>query len=289
MNKPTVAVLGTGILGTPIARNLLEAGYPVRVWNRTPAKARALAEHGALAADSPAEAVDGAGVVLTVLIDAAATRAAVDAAADRLAPGTIWAEMGTVGIADVPELAALAAERNLVFVDAPVQGARPLAEQGKLLIYAAGPERAKPVLEPIFDVLGRRTDWLDNRAEGAKATAIKLVVNSWVFALTTASAEAVALARGLDLDPERFRTAIEGGPIDNAWAQMRSAAILADDFSPMFSVRSAVKDASLIASAADSADVRLDLADAVRERFEWAASDGHADQDIIATYFASFR
>jgi 3-hydroxyisobutyrate dehydrogenase len=212
-----------------------------------------------------------------------------DAAADRLAPGTIWAEMGTVGIADVPELAALAAERKLVFVDAPVQGARPLAEQGKLLIYAAGPERAKPVLEPIFGVLGRRTDWLDDRAEGAKATAIKLVVNSWVFVLTTASAEAVALARGLDLDPEHFRTAIEGGPIDNAWAQMRSAAILADDFSPLFPVRSAVKDASLIAAAADSADVRLDLADAVRERFERAAGDGHADEDMIATYFASFR
>jgi 3-hydroxyisobutyrate dehydrogenase len=287
--KPTVAVLGTGILGTPIARNLLADGYPVRAWNRTPEKARALAEHGAVAADSPAEAVDGADVVLTVLIDAAATRDAIGAAADRLAPGTIWADMGTLGIADVAPLAALAAEHDLVFVDAPVQGARPLAEQGQLLVYAAGPESARRVLEPIFAVLGRRTDWLDDRAGSTKATAIKLVVNGWLLALTTATAEAVALARGLDLDPERFRAAIEGGPLDNPWAQMKSAAILKDDFAPLFPVRSAAKDAALITAAAESADVRLDVAGAVRERFERAAGNGHAEEDLIATYFASFR
>jgi 3-hydroxyisobutyrate dehydrogenase len=138
-------------------------------------------------------------------------------------------------------------------------------------------------------VLGRRTDWLDDTAAGGKATAIKLVVNGWLLALTTASAEAVALARGLDLDPERFRAAIEGGPLDNVWAQMKSAAILKDDFAPVFPVRSAAKDAALVAAAADAADVRLDVAGAVRERFERAAGDGHADEDMIATYFASFR
>lgn len=283
-SKPTIAVLGTGILGTPIARNLARVGYPVRAWNRTPAKARPLADDGATVAQTPAEAVDGAGVILTVLYDADATRAAIEAAAPGLERGAVWADMGTLGVDQVEPLAELARTHELVFVDAPVQGARPLAEKGQLLIYAVGPDEVRPVLEPIFDVLGRRTDWLEGPKE---ATALKLVVQSWVYALTAAAGEAVALARGLGVDPERFRAAIEGGPLDNAWAQLKSASIIEGDFAPVFPVRGAAKDTALIAAAADAAGVRVDLAAAARERFERAAARGHAEDDIAAAYFAS--
>jgi 3-hydroxyisobutyrate dehydrogenase len=283
-----VAVLGTGNLGAPMARNLLQAGFEVRVWNRSREKADALASDGATVAGSPADAVQAANVVITSLFDAAAIREVIAAAAPQLPRGAVWAEMSTIGIGDVAPLAKLAQEHGVVFVDAPVQGARPLAEKGELLIYAAGPAQAQAIVSPVFDVLGRRTDWLSDTQASTAATATKLVVNSWLFALTTASAEAVALAQALDVDPEYFRSAIAGGPLDNAWGQLKSRSIIDRDFTPLFPVRAAEKDADLIAAAAASAGVRLDVVDAVRARFQRAGEQGHADDDMAATYHASF-
>jgi 3-hydroxyisobutyrate dehydrogenase len=271
-----------------MARNLLQAGFEVRVWNRSREKADALASDGATVASSPADAVQVANVVITSLFDAASIREVIGAAAPHLPRGAVWAEMSTIGIGDVAPLAELAREHGVVFVDAPVQGARPLAEKGELLIYAAGPAEAQAILSPVFDVLGRRTDWLSDTRASTAATATKLVVNSWLFALTTASAEAVVLAQALDIDPEYFRSAIAGSPLDNAWGQLKSRSIIDGDFTPLFPVRAAEKDTDLIAAAAASAGVRLDVVDAVRARFQRSSEQGHADDDMAATYHASF-
>jgi 3-hydroxyisobutyrate dehydrogenase len=287
-SRDTVAVLGIGAIGAAIARNLLAADFPVRVWNRSPEKAQALADESATVCASSADAVAEADVVLTTLYDGPAVHEVMQQAADGLRPGTVWADLSTVGVDDVPQLADLAKEHGVEFVDAPVQGARPVAEQGQLLIYAAGSERAKPVLEPIFAAVGRRTDWLSTEPGSTAATSTKLVVNGWLFALTSATAEAVALAQGLGVDPEAFRAAIAGGPLDNAWAQTKSAAILEHDFSPLFSVRNAAKDAALIEQAAQAAGVRVDVSDAVRNRFERAIREGHGDKDMVATYLLSY-
>ena len=287
-HRPAVALLGTGTMGTAMARNLLREGFDVNVWNRSAEKAAALSSYGATVAQSPGDAVVEADVVLTSVFDAAAVRDVVAAAAGSLRRGVVWGEMSTLGIGDVAPLAELAGANDVVFVDAPVQGARPLAEKGELLIYAAGPASAKPVLMPVFDVLGRRTDWLDDTPGSTAATAIKLVVNGWLFALTTATAEAVALAQKLGVNPERFRAAIADGPLDNPWAQLKASAILDGDFSPLFPLRAAEKDADLIANAAAAAGVQLDLAAAVRDRFLRASASGHADDDMLATYHASF-
>lgn len=285
---PVIAVLGTGTIGAPMARNLARAGFDVRVCDRVSERSKALVADGATFADTPGEAVMDADIVITSLYDAAVVRDVFDAAAAHLRPGAVWAEMSTIGIDDVAPLAQLAREHGVLFVDAPIQGAKPLAEKGELLIYAAGPANAQPVLEPVFDVLGRRTEWLDETHASTAATAIKLVVNAWVFALTTAAAEAVALAQALDVDPEHFRAAIAGGPLDNTWAQMKTSAIIEENFSPLFPVHAALKDTKLITDAAASADVRLDLATAVRDRFQRAVEQGHADDDMVATYHASF-
>ena len=287
-NLPRIAFLGTGGMGALMARNLLDASFEVRVWNRTRAKAEPLAAHGATVAESPEAAVADADVVLSSLFDGPAVHAVIDAAAPALRAGAVWADLSTVGVEDVARFAESVRARGASYVHAPVQGALPVAERGELLIYAAGPASARPVLEPIFELLGRRTDWVDEAEGSSAAAAVKLVVNGWLFALTTASAEAVALAQGLGVDPERFRAAIAGGPLDNAWAQLKSEAILAEDFTPLFPVAAALKDSDLIVAAATSTGVRLDLAAAVRERFERTSEQGHAGDDMVATYFASF-
>jgi 3-hydroxyisobutyrate dehydrogenase len=284
-SRPSVALLGTGIMGAAMGRSMLRAGLPVRAWNRTPAKAKALEPDGAAVAATPAEAVKGAQVIVTMLADSEAVADAMAAASPALAAGQVWIQASTVGVAGLAPLAALARAHHLIFVDSPVLGTRQPAEKGALVVLAAGPDEARGAAQPVFDAIGTRTLWLGKAGTGSR---LKLVVNSWVLALTTGAAEAVALARGLDIDPRLFLEIVSGGPLDCAYLQTKAAAILDEDFSPNFTVELAGKDAWLVAEAAADAGVRLDVAPAVAERFRRAAELGHATEDMAATYLASF-
>ncbi|MFE3737512.1 NAD(P)-dependent oxidoreductase [Streptomyces sp. NPDC059134] len=283
-----VAVLGTGIMGAAMARNLCRAGLDVRVWNRTPAKAEPLAADGARVAATPAEAVADADVVLTMLYDGPAALTAMEAAAPGLRPGAVWLQSTTAGVEAVAPLAELAAERGLLFVDAPVLGTRAPAENGELLILAAGPQEARAPLAPVLDAVGSRTVWLGEDGTTAAATRLKLVCNSWVLALTHGTAEALSLAKGLGVDPHHFLKAVAGGSLDCGYLRAKSRAILDDDYTPSFSVTTAAKDARLIVAAGAAEGVRLDLAAAGAERFRRAEAQGHGEDDMAATYFASF-
>ncbi|MFG1706830.1 NAD(P)-dependent oxidoreductase [Nonomuraea sp. M3C6] len=284
----TVAVLGTGLMGAPMARNLARSGLRVRVWNRTKEKAQPLEADGAVVAGSPAEAVEGADVIITMLSDGDAVHAALSAAVPALRAGQVWAQMSTVGVVAIERLAALAAEHGLTFVDAPVQGTRQPAEQGKLIILAAGPQAARETLEPVFDAVGQHTLWLGDDGADGTASKLKLAAVSYAISLTAVVAESLALAKGLGLDPDLVRQVITGGPLDNAYFQTKSKAIMEGDFTPSFTVGNAEKDTRLITEAGESAGVRLDLVAAAGERFRRAESQGHGDEDMAATYFASF-
>jgi 3-hydroxyisobutyrate dehydrogenase len=281
-----VAVLGTGIMGAAMARRCLRAGLDVAVWNRTRAKAEPLAADGAEVAGAPADAVRDADVVLTVLFDADAALSAMRAAAPGLRPGAVWLQATTAGPDAVPALAGLAREHDLRFVDAPVLGTRQPAETGQLTVLAAGDAAGRDAARPVLEAVGRRTVWLGE--EPGAATRLKLVCNSWVLAVTHAAGEALALAQGLGVDPRAFLDAVAGGPLDMGYLRAKSEAILGDDLTPSFSVDTAAKDAALIAAAAESAGVRLDLAMAGLARFHRAARDGRGAQDMAAAYYASF-
>ncbi|MDT3400041.1 NAD(P)-dependent oxidoreductase [Streptomyces sp. B1866] len=284
----SVAVLGTGIMGAAMARNLARAGLAVRAWNRTRAKAEPLAADGVRVADTPAEAVADADVVLTILHDGPAVLAALEQAAPALRPGAVWAQATTAGLEGLGALTAFAADHGLVLVDAPVLGTRQPAENGQLVVLAAGPETARTPLEPVFGAVGARTLWVgDSAAEGA-ASRLKLVINSWALAVTHGVAEAVALARGLGVDPRGFLDAVAGGPLDMPYLGFKAGQLLGGDLTPSFATRTAEKDARLIVAAGEQAGVRLDVAAAGAERFRRAIAQGHGDQDMAASYFASF-
>ncbi|WP_062205370.1 NAD(P)-dependent oxidoreductase [Streptomyces sp. NBRC 109706] len=285
--EPTsIAVLGTGIMGAAMARNLCRAGLDVRVWNRTRAKAEPLAEDGIVVADTPAEAVAGAGVVLTVLHDGEAAAEAVTAALPGLAPDVVWAQCTTAGIAGLDRLVALAEEHGITLIDAPVLGTRQPAEEGTLTILAAGPEATRGRLAPVLAAIGSRAIWVGD-TPGA-ATRLKLVCNSWVLAITHGTAEALALAQGLGVETADFLDAIAGGPLDLGYLHTKAAAIEAGELAPSFAVDTALKDARLIVDAADTAGVRLDVAAAGLDRLARASAQGHGDRDMAASYYASF-
>jgi 3-hydroxyisobutyrate dehydrogenase len=289
-DKLTVSVLGTGIMGAAMARNLLKAGHSVRAWNRTRAKAEPLAADGASVADTPAEAVRGADVVLTMLYDGPATLDVMREAAPALSAGAVWAQSTTAGVDSLADLAAFAHEHGLVFYDAPVLGTRQPAEAGQLTVLAAGPVEGRRTVTPVFDAVGARTVWTGEDGGAGTATRLKLVANSWVLAVTNAAGEVLALSKALDVDPQRFFEVIDGGPLDMGYLRAKAGLVLNDGLSPAaFAVTTAAKDARLIVAAGARNGVRLDVAEASAERFERAAAQGHGDEDMAAAYFASFE
>jgi 3-hydroxyisobutyrate dehydrogenase len=284
----TVAVLGTGIMGAGMARSLAAAGHEVRAWNRTPARARPLADDGVRVSADPAEAVRGADAVVTMLLDGPSVLDVMETAGPALKDGAVWVQSTTVGPVAQGELAALAREHGTLFLDAPVLGTRQVAETGELTILVAGPAAARPVADRVFAAIGRTTLWIGEDGTGGAASSLKLVLNSWVLAVTNATGEAMALAKGLGVDPDRFFEALGGGPLDLPYLRTKSAAILSGDFTPSFTVEGAWKDARLIVAAGERNGVRMDLAAAGAERFRRATALGHGDEDMAASYFASF-
>ena len=281
----TVALLGTGIMGAAMGRNLLGAGMEVRAWNRSAENARPLADDGATVVEEPAEAARGADFLLTMLADAEAIEEVVgDGVLPALAEGAVWLQMSTVGERGNATLAHLAAENAVTFVDAPVLGTKAPAEQGQLVVLASGPEEARGRCEPVFKAVGGKTVWLGDAGEGSR---LKLVVNTWIVGLLGVLAETVAFARATGVDPQTFLETIEGGPLGLPYAQMKGAMMIEEDFPTSFSAKLARKDAALVLEAAEARDLDLAVASAVAARFDDAIEAGHGDEDMAAVYEAT--
>jgi 3-hydroxyisobutyrate dehydrogenase len=282
-----VTVLGTGIMGAGMARSLVRAGHDVTVWNRTPDRAAALADDGAHVAADPVAAVANADVVLTILFDLAATTEVMTTALPAMRDGAVWVQSGTVGLDGVAELAELAEQHHVPFVDAPVLGTRQPAEEGKLTVLAGGPAELRDTVAPVFDAIGARTLWVgDDPGAGHR---LKLVANSWVLSITAGTAQAVALATDLGLDPRQFLDVIGGGPLDSAYAQLKAAAMLERDFTPSFPVSGAAKDANLILAAMRAAGTDIRLMEVLLRLFGAADAAGHGGDDMAAVFLALSR
>jgi 3-hydroxyisobutyrate dehydrogenase len=282
----TIAVLGAGgAMGSPMARNLLRADMGVRAWDRTRAKAEALADQGAVVADTPAEAAAGASMILTMLADTEAVLSAMEGehgALESISGSVLWVQMSTIGEAGTERCAELAAAHGVVLVDAPVLGTRQPAEEGKLVVMASGPddENVRERLTPLFNAVGQKTMWL---GEAGAGTRLKLVTNAWLLTVVEGCAEAIALAEGLELDPALLLAAVEGGPLDLPYLRIKAKAILTRDFEPSFRLALAAKDATLIEEAASARDLDLPLLATVHERLQQSARE-HGDEDVIAVY-----
>jgi 3-hydroxyisobutyrate dehydrogenase len=283
---PAVAFLGTGRMGGPMAANLARGGIDMRVWNRTVSRAEALARDGALVTTSPAQAVHGAAIVITMLADGPATEQAATGPGGFLAAatGAIWVQMGTIGIEWTARLASIAAARGVVFVDAPVSGSEGPARAGQLTILASGPDEVRDTLAPVFGLLGRATAWLGPAGNGTRA---KLVLNNWLADLTETTAETLSFARRLGLDPAEIVDLLAANPLGAPYAVQKARVMLSGDFSPAFALKHALKDAELAAGAAQASGAALPLTSALLPRWRDAAANGHADDDLASVYLTA--
>lgn len=274
----SVALLGTGIMGTGMAKNIAKAGIPIKAWNRSKARAEPLTEHGVTVTDTAAEAVDGADVVITMLHDVDAVESVIKNVT--LDPDAVWAQMSTVGITGTARLATL----HDRFVDAPVLGTKKPAEDGTLVVMASGPAELKDTVTPVFEAVGSRLMWIGD--EPGAASKLKLVINGWMQCVLAGVAQTVAFAEAIGLDPQLFLDGIRGQAADSLIAQGKGPAMMAREFTPTFSLDGLEKDTSLIAEAIKDSGVDASVITAILGVTRRARDLGHGDEDMSAIYYA---
>lgn len=260
-----------------MARRMLGAGLPVRAWNRTRERAEPLAADGAVVVDTPSEASEGADVLVTMLTDGPAVESVV--ADGVLRPDLVWLQTSTVGVRWTKTLAARAREADAHYLDAPVVGTVGPAEQGQLVVLAAGDDTAAERGAPILEAIGRTTIRL---GEAGEATRLKLLLNGALLAYLAGLGEAIALAEAFGLGGDQFLAAIDGGPIDTPYAKLKGPMMVERSYEPSFALDLALKDLRLELEAAQDAGVDLPVADVVATELQRASELGYGDADMAA-------
>jgi 3-hydroxyisobutyrate dehydrogenase len=274
-----VAVLGIGAMGHGMAASALRAGIPTIVWNREMEATRDLAGLGAEVAGTAADAARRAALVVTMVTDADAV---VSVARDQgmlaaLAPGAIWAQMSTIGVAGIDRVAAMAgSERpDVLLLDAPVSGSKDPAEHGQLTIFASGPAEARARVAPLFDALGQRTIWVGETGAG---TRLKLVNNTWLAFANEAVAASIALARRLGLEAGTVVDALGGSSLVSPWQAAKLPRIAQGEFSAQFALSLALKDVHLALQA--TGDGRFAALACLADEWQQAVDQGLGEQDL---------
>ncbi len=274
-----VAVIGVGTMGHGLATSALRAGIPTIVWDRAPETTRDLAGLGVEVAASAAGAARRAAIVVTMVTDADAVVAIArdEGMLAGLAPGSIWVQMSTIGVAGIDRVAALVEQErpDITLVDAPVSGSKDPAEQGELTIFASGPDHVRGRVTPLFDALGRQTLWVGPVGAGSR---VKVVNNTWLAFGAEAVDASVALAHWLGLDAQTMVDALEAGPLVSPWQSAKLARVANGEFSPQFALRLALKDVRLALDAAG--DDRLAALRCLADEWQRAVTAGLGDQDL---------
>ena len=275
----TVAVLGIGSMGHGMATSALRSGIPTIVWNREAGRTRDLADLGAEVAETAADAAARAGIVITMVTDADAviSIATEQGMLDALAPGSIWAQMSTIGVAGIERVIQLVEARrtDVTLLDAPVSGSKEPAEQGQLTIFASGPDDARSRVTPLFDALGQRTIWVGPLGAGSR---LKLVNNTLLAFTAEGLGASIALAHRLGVETETVIDALDGGPLVSPWESAKLQRIAKGDYSPQFALALALKDVHLALEAVDAG--RFESLASLAREWERAVDKGLGDQDL---------
>jgi 3-hydroxyisobutyrate dehydrogenase-like beta-hydroxyacid dehydrogenase len=274
-----VAFLGLGIMGRPMASNLVKAGHEVTVWNRTPGKD----VEGARSAASPAEAARGAEVVWMCVSDTKAVEAILfgpQGVEESLSEGMIVVDSSTISPSATRSFADRGRARGAKYVDAPVTGSKTGAESGTLIFIVGGEEAAIETLKPLFAAMGKQ---FFRMGETSKGQAAKLVMNLQIALIYEGFAEALTLATKLGVDAGTLLPLVQASMVRSGVVEYKAPFIMRRDFSPNFPLRLMHKDLRLALDAAKEARVKLPGLEMMEEIYEMATEDGHENLDYAAT------
>lgn len=250
--KATIAWLGAGLMGAPMAARLLKAGYPLRVWNRTQSKVATLAEQGAHIAATAAEAVTGADFVIAMLSDGRATETVVKGVD---MAGKTLVQMATIGPGENMRLAERIDKAGGAYLEAPVLGSIPEAKSGRLIIMAGGPEALFARVRPILCCLGNEPRRV---GEVGQASAMKLALNQLIASLTVAFSTSLAFAEEYGVDVEGFMAILRESALYAPTFDKKLAKMLERNYqNPNFPTEHLIKDIDLFKNEAKELDTRF--------------------------------
>ena len=278
-----VAFLGLGIMGSRMAANLVRAGHDVVAWNRTAARAEAwAAEHGGEVAGTPAAAAAGADAVITMVVDGAQVEEILLAdtgAAGAADPKTLFVDMSTIAPADARRIGAALAERGLAFVDAPVTGSSPRAEDGTLTIMAGAADADFARARPLFEAMGETILHVGPLGHGQT---VKVISNAVSAANCATLAQALVVGKATGVDLEALVAVMESGSANSTMVALKARPMLAHDFTPLFRLEHMLKDVGLCLDEGAAAGAPFPAAGLARELYVAAMGRGLAEQDFAA-------
>jgi 3-hydroxyisobutyrate dehydrogenase len=289
MSKPTVAILGLGIMGSGMARRLLSTNFPLAVYNRDRSKSIPFAAEGAFVAESPREAASRAQIIVSMVADDAASRhmwLGDSGALAGVSPSSVLIESSTLSIDWIKDLESAAAQLGCEFLDAPVTGSKPQAASGELLFLVGGSVDALDAARPVFSVLGRDVVYLGPSGSGA----LMKLINNFMCGVQAASfAEALSLINAGGLDRDKAMSILTGGAPGSGIVKRIADKITADDFTPNFALRWMAKDLAYAVGSGSAKGVSLRTATAALSVFQEAIAEGHGDEDFSAVTKSSER
>ena len=278
-----VGFIGLGIMGARMAANLARAGFDVAVWNRTEEKARAWSDtNGGRVAASPRDAAQQADAVITMVVDGAQVEEVLlgeDGAVHDAEPGTLFVDMSTIAPADARRIGATLIERGMRFVDAPVTGSSPKAEDGTLTIMAGGSDQDFARARPLFDAMGEVILHVGPLGHGQTVKVISNAVSATNCA-TLAQALVVGKAAGVDL--EALVGVMAAGSANSTMVALKAEPMLAHDFTPLFRLEHMLKDVGFCLEESTAAGAPFPAAAGARELYAAGMGRGLADQDFAA-------
>ncbi|MCZ4491103.1 MAG: NAD(P)-dependent oxidoreductase [Conexibacter sp.] len=279
----SVAFLGLGIMGSRMAANLHRAGHPVTAWTHTEGKAQAWADqHGARAAATPAQAAAAADVVISMVVDGAQVQAILlgeDGAAGGARDGALFVDMSTIAPADARRIGAELATRGFGFIDAPVTGSSPAAEDGTLTIMAGGEDEAIARAMPLLEVMGATIVHVGALGHGQT---IKLINNAVAAANATTLAQALVMGSATGVDLEALERILAAGSGSSTMVTLKAGPMRRHDYTTLFKTEHMLKDVRLCLEEAQAAGVPFPAAGSARDALVAAVGRGYADADFAA-------
>jgi glyoxylate/succinic semialdehyde reductase len=284
--KPKLGFVGMGIMGVPMTKRLLAAGYEVVVWNRTSSKCEPAVAAGAKAASTAKEVAESSDITFAMLADPAAALDVVlgdTGVAAGMSSGKGYVDVSTVDSATSTQIAAAVTGAGASFLEAPVSGSKKPAEDGALIFLTAGDEALFKKAVPMLEVMGKAHFFLGEVGKGAE---MKLVVNMIMGGMMAAFAEGLNLGEKAGLDQAKIVEVISLGAIASPMFALKGPSMIQGKFPAAFPLKHQQKDLRLALSLGDEKAQELPVAAAANELYKRARSEGHGDEDFSAVYKA---
>jgi 3-hydroxyisobutyrate dehydrogenase-like beta-hydroxyacid dehydrogenase len=279
-----IAMLGLGIMGTPVAKNILKAGFELTVWNRNKDKCAPLLKLGATSAETPEEAAKEADITLCMVSDPKAAKAVAlgpKGAIEGLSAGKAYIDFSTVDSQTAITIGTAVTKTGAKFLEAPVSGSKKPAEDATLIILCGGDKELFMSAQPLLKKISKASYYLGETGQGAK---MKLVVNMVMGAMMASLSEGLALAEKAKLDLTTLLEVVDGGAMSNPMFRGKGPAMIKGVFPTAFPLKHMQKDMRLACALGDQLAQPLPVIAAANQQYIKARKSEHGEEDFSAVY-----